>query len=304
MQQAVSTAPRYRKPKGTERLMRWSGLWRRNENTLLPWINARYRRWHEQARAALAGELVSVDAALTSAIVKLRAEGLCHLSGCFPRQAALELSQRLGALVDAKSPQAHQHHQGAYALRQPLDALGDSCLDILDGPTGALLKAHYGSHFRVEWVDCYRTYPDAARLTSWRWHIDNVPAGCLKVMLLLTDSSREAGAMRYLPRTITRSLREAGYFGTRVSERELDLSRYARRAGMQLEPRFVEAPAGDVLVFDPNILHCGEPPAQAWRDVMTFFVLPSPLPWREIYRSRGRERIHAEPGGYPPSPEM
>jgi hypothetical protein len=294
--------PRYHKVRGTLRLMRALGLWRLYDNTLLPWVNHRYRRAHQRARAAMP-EPVALPEASAPALQKLRQDGLCHLPKAFPREQAVDLSQRFGALIEAGSPQVHVHHQGAYALRQPLDQLGEACLALFDGPTGLFLQAHYGSHFRLEWLDCYRTSADAARKSSWLWHVDNVPTGCLKVMLLLTDSTRDRGAMRYFPRSVTRKLRKAGYPALR--HRKLDLSEYAERAGIELEPLYVEAPAGDVLVFDPNILHCGEPPKQAFRDVMTFFVLPSIRPWREAYEARGgAARVHSDPGGFPPAPEM
>ena len=197
----------------------------------------------------------------------------------------------------------HLHHRGLVALRRPLAALGESCLQIFDGAPGAVLRAHYGAPFRFEWIDCYRTTPDAERRTSWLWHMDNVPAGCLKAMLLLSDAGSATGAMRYMTRADTVALHGAGYFGARGAERELDLSRFARKAGIALDPRFVEGRAGDVLLFDPNILHCGEPPREGRRDVMTLFVLPSRRPWREAYEALGQDRVQSKVGGYPSSPD-
>lgn len=298
-------APRYRKPRGSERVMRVTGLWRLNGNTLPPAIHRRYRRYHEQARAALSGTLPAAEPVLVAPLAQLREEGLCHVpGGGRPRQEMLAITDTFSRYIESENPLVHRHHGGAYALRNPLDVLGESCLEIFDGPTGALLQQHYGSHFRLEWVDCYRTYHDAERLTSWLWHIDNIPNGCLKAMLLVTDSARDTGAMRYLPRKTSLALRGAGYFGCRSRERELDLSAYASRAGVSAEARFVEAPAGDVLVFDPNILHCAEPPKRGFRDVMTFFVRPSLRPWREEFQAAGRQRVHSSPGGYPSAPEQ
>jgi len=285
-------------------MMRLTGLWRLNGNTLMPMIHGRYRRYHRRAQAAMNGTAGAGDPTLAAPLAKLRGEGLCHLSGGMPPAAALAISEQFTACIETGNPLVHRHHGGAYALRKPLDVLGDSCLAFFDGPTGALLRQHYGSHFRIEWVDCYRTYSDAERIISWLWHIDNVPNGCLKAMLLVTDSARETGAMRYLPRQTSLALRRAGYFGCRSRERKLDLSPYARSASVSAEPSMVEAPAGDILVFDPNILHCGEPPERGFRDVMTFFVRPSLQPWREVYRAQGRERVHSGTGGYPPSPEL
>ena len=293
--------PRYRKPRGADRLVRMTGLWRLHGNTLPPALNRRYRKFHRQAQAAFTGER---HESFAREAAQLHEEGLCHAGRGLDPAKARDLSERLTNLISAGGPQIHQHHQGLYRLNDPLDALGTQCLDLLDGPAGRILEAHYGSHFRIEWVDCYRTYAGAERKTSWLWHIDNVPAGSLKVMLLLTDSTRETGAMRYLPRETTHALRRAGYFGVRLSERELSLEVFARRAALKLEPQYREAPAGDVLLFDPNILHCGEPPLRGHRDVMTFFIVPSLVPWREALKLTGTAHVQSSPGGYPSSPAL
>jgi len=300
----TTVAPRYRKPRGGERLVRYTGLWKLQENVLLPTVNRRYSRFHQRARAAYAADPPSQDARLAQAVADLAADGLCHAGAGLPRDRALALSRKFTELLEAGGPRIAQHHRGSFRLNEPLDALGLGCLDLFDGPAGEVLRRHYGSHFRIEWVDCYRTHADAERRTSWLWHIDNVPTSALKVMLLLTDADRETGAMRYIPRPTTRALRRAGYFGIHLRERKLDLSGFAQRAGVSAEARFREAPAGDTLVFDPNILHCGEPPQRGYRDVMTFLMVPSLQPWRDALALTGTARVQSQPGGFPSSPEI
>lgn len=302
--QSPADTSRYRKPRGFDRLMQYSGLWRLQGNTLPPGINHRYRRFHRRAQRAFDAAGSPPQGVLAEEVARLRDEGLCHAGNGLPRSAALALSEKLSGLIAAGGPRIQQSHRGAFRLVDPLDALGLECLELFDGQAGRVLEACYGSHFRIDWVDCYRTVADAERKTSWLWHSDNVPSSGLKVMLLLTDSARETGAMRYLPRKISTALNGAGYFGIRVGERRLDLGSFAARAAIVPEPRYREAPAGDVLVFDPNILHCGEPPQRGYRDVMTFFMVPSLISWRDALRVTGTQRLQSSPGGYPSSPAL
>ena len=88
-----------------------------------------------------------------------------------------------------------------------------------------------------------------------------------------------------------------------LEERGADLAAWRTRAGVGAE-EYIEAAAGDALLFDPNLLHKAVPPEQGRRDVMTFLVMPSALPWNEALARQGLDRIQRDPGGYPPTPEI
>lgn len=289
--------PRYRKVRGMDRLMRLTGLWAHYGNTLGPGINGRYGAAHRRARGAFRGE------ALAGTTDTLAARGILHVPEAFPRDEALSLSDAFDRAIEERPEAVRRPIEGVFGLKRPLDVLGEAPLAVLDGPVRAALEAHYRSHFRVEWLDCYRSTPAAAQATSWLWHMDNVPRGCLKVMLLLSDAGRDQGAMRFHPRPASRALQRAGYFGIELEERGADLAAWRRRAGVGAE-EYIEAAAGDALLFDPNLLHKAVPPEQGRRDVMTFLVMPSALPWNEALARQGLDRIQRDPGGYPPTPEI
>ncbi len=290
--------PRYSKMRGVDRLMRLSGLWALNGNTLPPTVNGRYRAAHRRARKAFRGTLAA------TAGDPLTTRGILHVPGAVPRAEALALSAALDRAFEDRPESVKPLIGGVRGLRRPLDILGEGPLRALDGPVRAALEAHYRSHFRVEWLDCYRSLPEAARETSWLWHMDNVPPTCLKVMLLLTDAGEREGAMRFHSRPAVRAIQRAGYFGIRLPERRADLAHYRARAGVTVEEEFIEAPAGDALIFDPNLLHKAVPPESGRRDVLTFMVVPSPVDWKEALATWGPDRIQSDPGGYPPSPDL
>lgn len=297
MSDKISKVPRYRAPPGMDRLMRWSGLWRRYGNTLSPSMNRRHRRFLDGLR------VTSRSGPASDAVTDLQQEGITHFPQAMARDDALALSDRFDRLA-ATGDGTTGVLDGVISIARPLVEFGDAPLGIFDSRLGGALAGYYGANFRIEWLDCYRSLPEAERSRSWLWHMDNVPYGYLKVMLLLTDADAASGAMRYRPRRQSRRLQAGGYFGIRIAERLADLRAFERKSGIDEPPALAAGRAGDAFVFDPNLLHCAQPPIQGKRDVMTFLVLPSALPWREALQRTGRARVQTEVGGFPPSPEI
>ena len=181
--------PRYRKVRGMDRLMRLTGLWAHYGNTLGPGINGRYGAAHRRARRAFRGEAPAATADT------LATRGILHVPKAFPRDEALALSAAFDRAIEERPEAVRRPIEGVFGLKRPLDVLGEAPLAVLEGPVRAALEAHYRSHFRVEWLDCYRSTPAAAQATSWLWHMDNVPRGCLKVLPTWQDChARFAGS--------------------------------------------------------------------------------------------------------------
>jgi hypothetical protein len=188
-------------------------------------------------------------------------------------------------------------------LERPLDAFGDQVLNVLRGPLDEALRRHFRGHYRVEWIDCYRSMPSRTRTGSWRWHKDNVPVGCIKAMLHLTPTAAATGAMRFLDWADTVKMHNAGYFGVRARERIDEVAALATDAGKVVSIRFIDAQPGDVLVFNNNLLHSAVPPETDYRDVCTMLLRPSEIPWDQALEKSGRDIIQDFASGYPPRPQ-
>ena len=76
--------------------------------------------------------------------------------------------------------------------------------------------------YRVQWLDCYRSFPATDVTSSWPWHSDNVPAETLKCMLHLTNAGKAQGATQFMNIEDILSYYQAGYRGD-TSKRVEDL---------------------------------------------------------------------------------
>jgi ectoine hydroxylase-related dioxygenase (phytanoyl-CoA dioxygenase family) len=97
-------------------------------------------------------------------------------------------------------------------------------------------------------------------------------------------------------------LKQRGYLGLTVADRTGDIERLAAGWSIPLAVHAPELEAGDAVLFHTNCFHQAVTPSQGFRDVMTFFVLPSRRPWRESVGDL--LRLEKRPGGFPPQPEM
>src|SRR5262249_55273240 len=137
-------------------------------------------------------------------------------------------------------------------LEAPVTTLGPSIFEIFSGKVDALLTQYYGSHYRLQAVTAYRSLSAQEAVRSWLWHSDNYPRAVMKVTLHLTDAGRNQGAMQFLPVAVSNRFRSKGYFGIAETERLEDLGEFARRHSLPFYPRYFEAIAGSVLLFNPT----------------------------------------------------
>lgn len=286
--------------KSTKRTVyRWLGAHGVFNNSLSPVINLRYQKYAEQCRkqAKLScGQFSDAPDPITEPQ---------HIRQIIPASMACELSQRISKRIAAQQSLMVESDNPVFiGIKNPLSLLGDAVIDIFDSPElDDRIRRHFGGFYKIAWLDCYRTVPSDVRKQAWLWHSDNVPAGLLKVQVLLTDASRNTGAIEILPRSQTLAFRKAGYFGDIVSERLAELSDFAKQHNIDFSPNCVEAKAGDVLLFDNNHLHRANPPKQDFRDALTILLFPSAIPWREAYQLSGKAAVEHKPGGYPLYPQ-
>jgi hypothetical protein len=264
-------------------------LWRLYGNTLPLAVNRRYLRYARQFCKVRSGPVWPARFG-DPAIARVALD---------PARAGA-WSAAISAEIEAGRLKPEASLPFMVSVPRPLDLFGTDLLDIFDGPLGRLLRECYGSEFRVEWLDCYRTYPGERR-ASWRWHIDNVPPYLAKILLYLTDSDAETGATEFLAGNDTRSFMAAGYFGVTTRERDIDLAAFAERKRVRYQPASFALAAGDAVVFNTNTLHRGGIVSRGFRDVVSIVVLPSRIPWREHLAQHGLDRVQ-DSGGFPMDP--
>jgi hypothetical protein len=153
---------------------------------------------------------------------------------------------------------------------------------------------YFGSYYRIEWLDCYRSFPTEEPRAAWLWHMDNVPIECMKVILYLTQADAQTGATQVLSVKDTRRLHGLGYFGIYDDERKAEIGG---------APLSLSMDRGDALCLDNNLLHRAVPPKYKYRDVATFLILPNRCPWHEQLEMDGLCALQSDPGGFPSHPE-
>jgi hypothetical protein len=230
----------------------------------------------------------------------LRSEDPIIVSEAMESSIAARCSDAISRGLAAGTLQRSSDLPFVVTVPRPLDLFGREILDVFDGPLGERVHKLYRSEFRIEWLDCYRTY-QGERQASWLWHIDNVPPYFLKILLYLTDSDAETGVTEFLSSADTRRFKTAGYFGVTRDERRSDLVELARKRNIPYGPLRFSVKRGDAIVFNTNTLHRGGEVLHGFRDVMSFAILPSSRPWRHHFEEIGPAQIQTA-GGFPRDP--
>lgn len=265
----------------------------RHGNTLGPFVNGRYTEYAEYCRS---------QSNITSTPSPVRVTGSERIPGIVSRQAATELSETMTEELASMTGPAAATDKLLRKIDRPISTLGQTVLDIFRHPVlNEQVEGFFGSYYRIQWLDCYRSFPTEDVSHSWLWHSDNVPANTLKVMLHLTDAGAEQGATQFMNFEDTRAYYRAGYRG-HTSRRLADLSAFAVQHNLPFRPFSHDAKAGDVMLFVNNALHKAVPPKQGYRDVLTYLLLPNPIPWHAQLETDGVDCIQCNPGGYPPNP--
>ena len=269
------------------RIRRSPLFFERYNNTCDFVLNRTYTRYAQECRAAYEAERGPVN--LPSSPLFENAAVLIRRA--FPAEKARAYSEKIGALIERKDPAvklSEEEGRNAY-IAQPLFTLGADILDALQ--TTAVheaLLSFFRSHYRIEWVTCFRSLPTEGSAAGSRlWHSDSFPPSTCKMFLHLTPATEDNGATEFMNREDTMAYRRAGYFGQFRAERLADLQEFAREHHLPYRPSRFSAAAGDVTIFDMNFFHRAIPPRRAFRDVVQFFFVPSLVHWEEQLRRDG-----------------
>lgn len=137
--------------------------------------------------------------------------------------------------------------------------------DFIIPAISSALESYYRSNCYVRDVCCYRTQPIPSVQGSYQWHVDNYPAGSLKVIVYLTDVTQETGPLKVALGSHIGFQPVLGGIGERFEEE------YVHRHFNIMD---CLGPRGTVIIFNNNMIHRATDPVSGHRDVINFSVFP------------------------------
>jgi hypothetical protein len=189
--------------------------------------------------------------------------------------------ERLRAIKDTVDRHFDQQNDGFvinYGTRRLVDGIEliPDLVDFIDADVEAVIENYYGSHFKLFAVTCYRTMPTPDKPdSSFLWHLDNCPKQEIKLMVYLDDVVAETGALSVKDKPFSASLRKEGFFDRRR------INQFVGRLDDTSTTRVLEGPTGTRLLFENSgCIHKATSPKVGHRDVVTFVIIPSDMPWR------------------------
>jgi hypothetical protein len=191
-----------------------------------------------------------------------------------PEEARWELKRKVDRLFEAQDG-GYPVSKGLYRLMDGLELVPE-IVDAIDEELEQALVGYFGSQFKIYSISFYRTLPtEIPPQSSFLWHVDNVPTGEIKLMVYLDDVKADTGAFRIKRRATTQDLFAKGYRDrwsmTGATEAVEDESTTTVIEG---------GPATRILFENGACLHKATFPERDHRDVVTFVIIPSDVPWR------------------------
>lgn len=176
--------------------------------------------------------------------------------------------------------------------------------ELLKGDLGDALRGCFRTDFKIFYTTCYRSLPkDTPPSASQLWHADGGPGTCINVLIYLTDTSAESGAMECLDWETSYAIfekerrlrRKTGHPDTRDEraafyEQEI----HTNFADKVMQPI---GEAGLILLFRNNCIHRGGYALSGHhRRAIVLHIYPSDVaPQFEHYRDNGTAKVAANP---------
>lgn len=258
---------------------------------LLP--NIIYSLYHSYCKSKwkLAGNILLLDSDTRQfevAVDSLKHNGYCVLAPQVNGEIIGRISGKVADLI--KRPEKTFTPGGLGSLATTLkEAFGDvpEIVDLLTPNLVRLVEQYFGSYMKIYYATIYRSHPtDQVPRVSWLWHSDIVPSQILKIMVYLTDTKKDNGALRVIPWERTVLLKRRGFRDRNEADGFLSELEEGHSA--------IEGKAGTVVIFNPNVIHKATIPLEGYRDVVVFMVLPSPQPWQEcLQKNMGQYDLNA-----------
>ena len=277
----------------------------RFNNTLSFRINQAYLRYARACSARYAAKRGTGDLHDSPFITNA---ALC-LHGVFPVEKTRAYSATITQLIARCDRSVHRTaglENLAIQIRSPLLTLGTDLLDVLRAPeVDRALRAFFRGYYRIESIGASRSLPSKERSSSWLWHSDSFPPYTCKLFLHLTPATADRGATEFMSLADTMAYRRAGYFGQYRDERYASLEDFAQKNSLPYRPQHFDAEPGDATLFNMNFFHRAVAPRTAFRDIVSFYFLPSPIPWEEHF-AQFSDYVTSEEkkSGFPKNPRI
>ncbi|MCG2667807.1 hypothetical protein ACFPFP_12690 [Bradyrhizobium sp. GCM10023182] len=249
-------------------------------------VNLRYALYHAEARRHWKPRGIgSSDAALAK---EFSENGYLAL----PPAAAFngsDVAHQTDELF-AKPANCHTLMDGAFRLIDGIERL-PSVMNVFDAQLEHVLESYFQSHFKIFGVYFYRIVPTPTKpQSSFLWHLDNCPGPEIKLMVYLDDVTNDTGAFRLKKKALTDQLRSKGFRNRNQIQRvQADLENGATT-------EIIEGPPGTRILFENGkVLHKATSPLREHRDVVSFVILPSDIPWR-VHFARHRHLVSTNAG--------
>ena len=202
---------------------------------------------------------------------------------------SMEISHRVDALFDSGD--------GVIKVGEGLLRLADGVERVPEiaryagGSVGDTIEHFFGSHFKIYSVSFYRTIPSPARPeSSFLWHFDNVPDQEIKLMVYLDQVHEDTGAFRFKNRALSEKLRKQGFWHRK------NYPKVAPLLDDTSTTVCVEGAPGTTILFENGrVAHKATAPRRLHRDIVTFVIIPSLIPWREHF-ARNRHLLSTNAG--------
>jgi hypothetical protein len=251
--------------------------------------NLLYSLYHLRCRRAWRRPSAHSASASLLAAQALRAEGYKVFSPTMDPGLIRSICAKVDDLFD-HSGDAVQISQGLFRLRDGLEQV-PQIVDFMTPEIEQAAEQYFGSHFKIFGVYFYRTMPaDVADTSSFLWHLDNCPRQEIKLMVYLDDTTAERGAFRLKPVPLSNEMKAQGFW-----DRE-QIERFHAALEDTTTTKTLEGPAGTSFLFqNGGCIHKATFPLRTHRDVTTFILIPSTIPWR-VHFARNRHLLSTNCG--------
>jgi hypothetical protein len=202
---------------------------------------------------------------------------------------AAAVGRRVDELFDAGEGVV-QVSEGLMRLIDGIERVPDIA-KFASGVVGEAIESFFQSHFKIYNISIYRTVPNPNRPeSSFLWHFDNVPDEEIKLMIYFDHVYEDTGAFRFKNREFSEALRDDGFWHRK------NYPKVAPRLDDSSTTVVVEGKPGTAILFqNGRVAHKATAPRRLHRDIATFVIIPSLIPWREHF-ARNRHLLSTNAG--------
>lgn len=228
------------------------------------------------------------DDAVTVPAQEIKRRGFTKLAPILDSLVIQNVSRKIDALFACEDKIVTTLQDGGLIrLKASLVEVPELEQFLLHPGVAGVVERYFGSRFKVYSCDVYRTLPQdpvaaAGKFASLKWHLDNCPSVLFKIMIYLTDTTVDTGAISLVPKPKSLDLKRRGFWERNKADSFSD--------EINKNAVYLEGPAGTTLFFSTHFcIHKATLPTRQHRDVAVFLVQPAFRP-QKTFSARARER--------------